>query len=169
MSEAIDTLSVLSPVSGTAMTLDSVPDPTFSAGMVGPGVAIHPEPGQEGGQERKQEAVAPIAGTLVKLHPHAFVVMAPDGSRGVLVHLGIDTVQLAGEGFDLMATQGERVEAGAPVIRWSPGTVATAGKPSVVPVVALDASAGALTEEARGAVVHGDPLFVWGRGTTRTE
>lgn len=161
MSEAIDALRVLSPIPGTAMTLESVPDPTFSAGMVGPGVAIHPEPGQEGGQERKQEAVSPISGMLVKLHPHAFVVMAPDGSRGVLVHLGIDTVQLAGEGFELMATQGEQVEAGAPVIRWSPGTVAAAGKPSVVPVVALDASVGSLTEEAHGAVVCGDLLFVW--------
>ena len=162
MSEAIDALRVVSPVPGTAMSLESVPDPTFSAGMVGPGVAIHPEPGQEGGQDRKQEAVSPIAGTLVKLHPHACVVMDPDGSRGVLVHLVIDTVQLAGEGFDHMSTQGERVEAGAPVIRWSPGAVAAAGKPSVVPVVALDASAGALTEEAHGAVVRGDPLFVWG-------
>ncbi|WP_017608338.1 PTS sugar transporter subunit IIA [Nocardiopsis xinjiangensis] len=161
MSEAIDTLRVVSPVPGTAMGLESVPDPTFSAGMVGPGVAIHPEPGQEGGQDRKQEAVSPITGMLVKLHPHAFVVMASDGSRGVLVHLGIDTVQLAGEGFDLMATQGERVEAGVPVIRWSPGAVAAAGKPSVVPVVALEASADALTEEAHGAVVRGDPLFVW--------
>lgn len=162
MSEATDALRVLSPVPGTAMPLDSVPDPTFSAGMVGPGVAVHPEPGQEGGQDRKQEAVSPISGTLVKLHPHAFVVMAPDRSRGVLVHLGIDTVQLAGEGFELMATQGERVEAGAPVTRWSPGAVAAAGKPSVVPVVALDAPAGVLTEEAHGAIERGDPLFVWG-------
>lgn len=162
MSEATDALRVLSPVPGTAMSLDSVPDPTFSAGMVGPGVAIHPEPGQEGGQDREQEAVSPISGTLVKLHPHAFVVMAPDHSRGVLVHLGIDTVQLAGEGFDLMAAQGERVEAGTPVIRWSPGAVAAAGKPSVVPVIALDAPVSALTEEAHGAVERGDPLFVWG-------
>lgn len=162
MSVATAALRVLSPVSGTAMSLESVPDPTFSAGMVGPGVAIHPEPGQEGGQDRKQEVVSPISGTLVKLHPHAFVVMGSDRSRGVLVHLGIDTVQLAGEGFDLMAAQGERVEAGAPVIRWSPGSVAAAGKPSVVPVVALDAPAEALTEEAHGAVERGDPLFLWG-------
>ncbi|WP_159940622.1 MULTISPECIES: PTS glucose transporter subunit IIA [unclassified Nocardiopsis] len=161
MSDATSPLRVLSPVSGTALPLDTVPDPVFSQSMVGPGVAVHPEPGQEGGQEGVQDAVSPIAGTLVKLHPHAFVVMAPDHRRGVLVHLGIDTVQLAGEGFTLLAAEGDELEAGAPVVRWSPGTVAAQGRPSVVPVVALDASADALSDAADGAVEHGDPLFTW--------
>ena len=143
------------------MSLESVPDPVFSQSMVGPGLAVHPEPGQEGGQEARQEAVAPIDGTLVKLHPHAFVVMAPDNRRGVLVHLGIDTVQLAGEGFDLLVTEGSEVTAGTPVIEWSPGLVASLGKPSVVPVVALDAGADALSEGVNGAVATGDDLFVW--------
>ncbi|MBQ1083902.1 MULTISPECIES: PTS glucose transporter subunit IIA [unclassified Nocardiopsis] len=154
-------LRVLSPVSGTALSLDTVPDPVFSQSMVGPGVAVHPEPGQEGGQESQHEAVAPIAGTLVKLHPHAYVVMAADNRRGVLVHLGIDTVQLAGEGFTLLAKEGTEVAAGTPVIRWSPGAVAAAGKPSVVPVVALDGEPGSLSELAAGAVEPGEVLFVW--------
>ncbi|MGW5878600.1 PTS sugar transporter subunit IIA [Nocardiopsis terrae] len=161
MSDVNGALRVLSPVTGTAMSLETVPDPVFSQSMVGPGVAVHPEPGQEGGQESQHEAVAPIAGTLVKLHPHAYVVMAPDGARGVLVHLGIDTVQLAGEGFVLLAREGAQVAAGAPVIRWSPGTVAALGKPSVVPVVALDARPEALSEQAEGAVEPGEALFLW--------
>jgi PTS system glucose-specific IIA component/PTS system N-acetylglucosamine-specific IIA component len=161
MSDVVDALRVLSPVAGTALSLSTVPDPVFSEGMVGPGVAIHPEPGQEGGQEGTQEAVAPIAGDLVKLHPHAFVVMAPDQRRGVLVHLGIDTVQLAGEGFTLLVEEGARVEVGTPVIRWSPGLVASQGKPSVVPVVALDAEPGTVRELADGCVGTGDPLFTW--------
>ncbi|WP_306366252.1 PTS glucose transporter subunit IIA [Nocardiopsis sp. CC223A] len=154
-------LSVLSPVRGTALSLETVPDPVFSQGMVGPGVAVHPEPGQEGGQEGTQEAIAPIDGTLVKLHPHAFVVMAPDQRRGVLVHLGIDTVKLKGEGFTLLVEEGAEVAAGTPVVRWSPGSVAARGLPAVVPVVALDAAPGALDAIADGGVNAGEPLFTW--------
>ncbi|WP_017583263.1 PTS sugar transporter subunit IIA [Nocardiopsis valliformis] len=161
MSDVNRALRVLSPVPGTAMSLETVPDPVFSQSMVGPGVAVHPEPGQEGGQESWHEAVSPIAGTLVKLHPHAYVVMAADNRRGVLVHLGIDTVQLAGEGFTLLAEEGSQVAEGTPVVRWSPGMVASLGKPSVVPVVALDAEPGALSELACGAVEPGEVLFVW--------
>ena len=51
------------------------------------------------------------AGKIVKLHPHAYVVQTADGA-GVLGHLGIDTVQLAGEGFELIATEGAEVSAG---------------------------------------------------------
>lgn len=161
MSDHTSALRVLSPVTGTAMSLETVPDPVFSQSMVGPGLAVHPEPGQEGGQESRQEAVSPISGTLVKLHPHAFVVMATDDGHGVLVHLGIDTVQLAGEGFTLLVSEGAEVTAGTPVIEWSPGLVASLGKPSVVPVVALDAVADALGGHASGAVNTGDELFVW--------
>ncbi|WP_017604646.1 PTS sugar transporter subunit IIA [Nocardiopsis alkaliphila] len=166
MPDANGALRVLSPVTGTAMSLDSVPDPVFSQGMVGPGLAVHPEPGQEGGQEARQEAVAPISGTLVKLHPHAYVVMAPDNRRGVLVHLGIDTVQLAGEGFTLLVEEGAEVVAGTPLIDWSPGMVASLGRPSVVPVVALDTTPEALSGHTRGAVDTGDELFVWNPDVT---
>ena len=161
MQDVTSTLRVFSPAAGTAMSLETVPDPVFSQGMVGPGVAIHPEPGQEGGQEGRQEAVAPLTGTLVKLRPHAFVVMAEGRERGILVHLGIDTVQLEGEGFTLLATEGAQVRVGTPVIDWSPGGVAAAGKPSVVPVVALDADQEELIDVVSGAVDPGDSLFSW--------
>lgn len=62
MSDMTGALRVLSPVPGTALSLETVPDPVFSQSMVGPGVAVHPEPGQEGGQEGSQEAVSPIGG-----------------------------------------------------------------------------------------------------------
>ncbi|MCY9785549.1 PTS glucose transporter subunit IIA [Nocardiopsis sp. EMB25] len=154
-------LRVLAPVPGTARPLDTVPDPVFSQSMVGPGLAVHPD-SEQGGAGDLQEARSPIAGTVAKLHPHAFVVMAPDQTRGVLVHLGIDTVDLAGEGFSLLVEQGDEVAAGTPVVRWSPSGVAALGKSPVVPVVALDAAADALTEPADGAVDHGQPLFTWG-------
>ncbi len=69
--------------------------------------------------------VSPIAGTALKVHPHAFVVLG-EGGVGVLVHLGIDTVKLEGRGFEVLAAQGTTVEAGAPVVRWDTAHVVAA-------------------------------------------
>ncbi|MFI6320386.1 PTS glucose transporter subunit IIA [Nonomuraea sp. NPDC050556] len=145
--------SVLAPVEGAAVGLSAVPDPVFSAGMVGPGTAIDParSPGK---------AVAPISGKIMKLHPHAYVIVGDDG-KGVLVHLGIDTVQLKGEGFQLLAAEGDRVSAGQPVVAWDPGKIEAGGRSPVCPVVALDASAASVTDLAEGAVHFGDELFQW--------
>lgn len=145
--------SVLAPVEGAAVGLSAVPDPVFSAGMVGPGTAIDPSRGPG-------KAVAPIAGKIMKLHPHAYVIVGDDG-KGVLVHLGIDTVQLKGEGFRLLAAEGDRVSAGQPVVAWDPAAVEAGGRSPVCPVVALDASAGSVTEVVMGAVHVGDELFQW--------
>ncbi|MEU4571810.1 MULTISPECIES: PTS sugar transporter subunit IIA [unclassified Nonomuraea] len=145
--------TVLAPVEGAAVGLAAVPDPVFSAGMVGPGTAIDPLRGPG-------KAVAPIAGKIMKLHPHAYVIVGDDG-KGVLVHLGIDTVQLKGKGFQLLAAEGDRVSAGQPVVSWDPAAIEAGGRSPVCPVVALDAVAGAVTDVARGAVHAGDELFRW--------
>ena len=148
------TLTVLAPMSGVAVALTAVPDPVFAEALVGPGVAIDPElqPG---------EVVAPITGRIAKLHPHAFVVVGADG-QGVLVHLGIDTVQLRGEGFELLAAEGDEVAAGTPIVRWDPGAVAAGGRSPICPVVALDAAAGDLSEMVvSGAIAAGSEVFTW--------
>jgi PTS system N-acetylglucosamine-specific IIA component len=147
-------LRVGSPVAGRLVGLAGVPDPVFSGAMVGPGTAVDPlpEPAAVG---------SPIDGTLVKLHPHAFVVLS-DGGRGVLVHLGIDTVQLGGEGFELLVEEGAAVTAGQPLVRWDPAAVAASGRSPVCPVVALDATGDALRElREDGEVAPGDQLFLW--------
>ncbi len=150
------TVRVLAPVPGRALAMADVPDPVFSGAMVGPGTAIDP-------LRQPVEAVAPVSGTIVKLHPHAFVVTTADGA-GVLVHLGIDTVQLKGEGFELLAAEGDTVEAGAPIVRWDPAAVEAGGRSPVSPVVALDASADALSDlRNSGDVQEGDPIFTWQR------
>ncbi len=153
--DAVDTsvLRVGSPLPGTAIALSAVPDPVFAQAMVGPGAAVDPERGP-------LTAVAPIAGTLVKLKPHAFVIAGPDG-RGVLVHLGIDTVNLDGAGFELLAAEGAEVPAGAPVIRWNPAEIEAGGLSPICPVIALDAEAGAVSSIAEGAVEPGAALFSW--------
>ncbi|WP_239161324.1 PTS sugar transporter subunit IIA [Acrocarpospora phusangensis] len=140
-------------MAGAAISLSAVPDPVFSQAMVGPGAAIDParEPGH---------ALAPISGRIVKLHPHAYVIEAPDG-RGVLVHLGIDTVQLKGAGFEPLVAEGDPVRAGQPVVSWNPADVEAGGRSPICPVVALDTPASAVLRVAAGPVHAGDELFQW--------
>ena len=146
---------VLAPCPGRVIAMSDVPDPVFAEEMVGPGVAIEPEPGPT-------TVVSPIAGKVLKVLPHAFVVLG-DGV-GVLVHLGINTVRLEGQGFEVLATQGSEVAAGDPMIRWDPSEVpdSAAGQDvsTVVPVVVMDAPRGSVTSDAIGdRVSAGDLLF----------
>jgi len=143
-----------SPMDGEVVGLAGVPDPVFAEAMVGPGTAV--DPGRE-----PADAVAPITGKLIKLHPHAFVVVDPAG-HGVLVHLGIDTVQMKGEGFTLLVAEGDEVQAGQPLVRWDPAAVEASGRSPVSPVVALDAPPEALTDVVDGGSVRaGARLFSW--------
>ncbi|CCH33578.1 PTS glucose transporter subunit IIA [Actinosynnema sp. NPDC047251] len=150
------TLRVTSPVSGRLVALTEVPDPVFSQAMVGPGIAVEPD-------RAAAEVVSPVDGTVVTLHPHAFVVATGDGAA-VLVHLGIDTVKRKGEGFTLHVVKGEVVRAGQPVVTWDPAEVEAAGFAPICPVIALDATADALLDLAEpGPVAAGDALFSWQR------
>lgn len=143
---------VAAPVPGRAVPLAAVPDPVFARGMVGPGLAV--EPVLAAGV-----AVSPVDGVVARLHPHAYVVVA--GGLGVLVHLGIDTVRLAGAGFELLVGVGATVACGQPVARWDPAAVRAGGLCPTCPVVALDAAAADLSGPASGPVSAGDPLFRW--------
>ncbi|MBB1256838.1 PTS sugar transporter subunit IIA [Streptomyces alkaliterrae] len=146
--------TVTSPLAGRVIGLAAVPDPVFSGSMVGPGTAVDPLP-------EPTVAVAPVDGIIVSLHPHAFVVVDPLG-HGVLTHLGIDTVQLNGDGFELVAAKGDTVRRGDPVVRWDPAAVVRAGKSAVCPVVALEATADALSDVLMDSAVRsGDTLFNW--------
>lgn len=141
-----------SPVAGLAAALSEVPDPVFSQAMVGPGAAVKPHGGP-------QDALAPVAGTVSTLHPHAFVITT-DGGTGVLVHLGIDTVKLRGEGFRVHVSEGDRVAAGQPISSWDPAAVEEKGLSAVCPVVVPDAAPEALGDVREGCpVAGGDPLF----------
>jgi phosphotransferase system IIA component len=135
--------------------LAEVPDAVFAQGVVGPGTAVLPDPAV--GDVR-----APDAGRVATAPPHPNVKDA-DGGRGVLVHLGLDTVRLAGEGFTVHVADGDHVEAGQLVATWSPRLVEARGYHSVVPVVALQADPADLTLTAPpGALVApGDPLADW--------
>ena len=143
---------VLAPCPGKLVPLSETPDPVFASEMVGPGVAIDPDPGEV-------TVVSPIAGKVVKVHPHAFVVLGGDGV-GVLVHLGINTVRLDGKGFEVLTTQGSTVAAGDPMVRWDPSTITGDDISTIVPVVAMDRPKGSVPAPADGAfAATGDVLF----------
>ena len=145
-------MRVLAPITGTSREVRDMPDPVFASGLVGAGLAIEPRPGE-------QTAVAPIAGVLRKLFAHAYLVVSDDGPA-VLVHLGIDTVQMHGDGFTLLATEAEHVEAGQDIVRWNPGFVAGTGRSPICAVVVLDCPGVPEPQQSPGSVVTvGRPVF----------
>ncbi|WP_372461800.1 glucose PTS transporter subunit IIA [Nocardioides furvisabuli] len=147
-------LAVLAPLGGTLVPLSEVPDATFAKGVVGHGVAIDPP-------RQVVDVVAPATGRILKLWPHAFALQTADGT-GVLVHLGIDTVQLDGEGFSAHAAEGDEVVVGQSILRYDVPAVEAAGRNPVVPVIVLDRKADtvALRDLAAGADVKGLELLL---------
>ena len=121
---------VLAPVPGRAVRMEEVPDPVFAQLMVGPGAAVDPPRGVV-------DAVAPVSGTVLKVLPHAFVILTA-GGLGILVHLGIDTVQLDGKGFTVHVEKGAEVTAGQLMVTYDVPSVEAAGRNPIVPVVALE-------------------------------
>ncbi len=128
---------VVAPVAGRPVALKNVPDATFAQGIVGYGLAIDPP-------REVVEAVAPISGTVVKIWPHAYVIQNDDNT-GVLVHLGLDTVQLDGKGFTTHVADGDRVEAGQSMITYDVPAVEAAGRNPIIPVVVMDKKADAVS------------------------
>ncbi len=142
---------VLAPCSGRVLALADVDDPVFAAELVGPGAAIEPAPLAE-------TVIAPVAGTIVKLHPHAFAMSAA-GGFAILVHLGINTVRPGGKGFELLVTEGAAVAAGDELIRRNPGELTGENLLPPAVIVVLDRAGGSLgsplvgQDVARGAVL----------------
>jgi glucose-specific phosphotransferase system IIA component len=145
-------MQVLAPCPGRVFPITEVSDPVFAGEMVGPGIAIDPSPG-------RTTVVAPVAGTILKLHPHAFAMATADG-LGILVHLGINTVRLDGAGFELVATEGSTVSAGDPMVTWDPSDISGDDITTTVMVVVLDRPAGTVDSPVLGKdVTAGEPLF----------
>src|SRR5436305_13646351 len=113
-------IRVLAPLDGTVVELESVPDEVFAQKMAGDGVAIDPS---------GQVAVAPVTGDLVKLFPggHAFGISTGDGVE-LIVHVGLDTIELEGEGFENMATEGPVGRGRTRIVRFDGATVERLGK-----------------------------------------
>ena len=115
---------VYAPVSGTAIPSEEIPDETFAAGVLGQGVGIQPNEGM---------VVAPCDGEVstVAETKHAVGISTPDGME-LLIHVGVDTVAMNGDGFAAFVQEGQQVKAGDQLITFDRDKIAAAGHPDVV-------------------------------------
>ena len=132
---ALDSNAILSPVAGRLVNLEATGDPVFASRALGEGVGVVPETTGE------TAVLAPVSGILktVARTGHAFGIKT-DGGIEVLVHIGIDTVDMDGEGFAVVVAKGERIAAGEPLAIVDFGKVAAAGHSVVVVVTVVNAA-----------------------------
>ncbi|MDE1178954.1 phosphoenolpyruvate--protein phosphotransferase [Paraburkholderia sp.] len=154
MSPSQGHIVLLAPLTGPVVPLASVPDPVFSGGMFGDGIGIDPLAGV---------LVAPCDGTLTHLARtgHALTLATPDGAE-ILLHIGIDTVELNGKGFAPMVEQGAQVRAGDVLIEFDQDQIACHA-PSLVSVIAIaNSDAFEIVERVQGGTVKAGetPLLV---------
>ncbi len=135
----------VSPLSGKIMELKEVPDQVFSNKMMGDGFAIKPTKG---------EVVSPVNGKVATLFPtkHAIGIVADNG-REILIHFGIDTVNLQGEGFETLVNQGDNIKAGQPILRVDLDNVKEKATSIITPIIFTN-----LSEEESVSIKAGEEV-----------
>lgn len=118
---------IYAPISGSALQLEKVPDPTFSQRMMGDGIAIEPTIGK---------VVAPFSGKVIQLFPtkHAIGLRSDTGIE-LLIHIGLETVSLNGEGFDAFVKQGDQINTGDPLITFDINGLREKGFNLITPII----------------------------------
>lgn len=143
-------LELNSPIEGLAIPLSEVPDPIFAAGKLGQGAAIEPT---------GNTVYAPGAGKIIATPASGHAVgIKLDNGLELLVHVGIDTVNLAGEGFDVKVKKGERVEAGQELIVFDHDVIKAAGYPMTTPVLITNTGKFAEVEGLIGSMKPTDTI-----------
>ncbi len=150
--EAATDFTVTSPIQGRAVPLTEVKDKTFSSGMLGPGLAVVPESGP---------VVSPIDGEVLVAFPtgHAYGLRSASGVE-LLIHVGMDTVELDGKHFTPKVAAGDKVLRGQTLVEVDWAGVTEDGYETVTPIVVSNATAfEGVTDEQAGAVARGDALY----------
>jgi len=147
----VTAFNIIAPFDGWCAPLEEVPDPVFAGRLLGDGLAIDPTSGI---------VTAPCDGEIVTLPAsgHAVSIRSLHGVD-VLIHIGVDTVQLGGRGFDPRVKPGARVKAGDELIRFDLNVVARGAKSLMTPVVVTSEGATIQNRRGGGLVKAGDPLF----------
>jgi glucose-specific phosphotransferase system IIA component len=146
------TLVICSPFTGRVVRLVDVPDPVFAEGLAGEGLAVEPSDGA---------IFAPVDGSVPHIFPggHALGIVTPQGIE-VLLHMGINTVDLAGQGFHLTITKGAAVQVGNQIGQVDLELLRQRGKSTVTPVLITNPeSLVRLDQLASGTVRAGEPLM----------
>ncbi|MBY0218892.1 PTS system trehalose-specific EIIBC component [Paenibacillus illinoisensis] len=128
--EPVNTLEVMAPLTGTAVPLDQVPDPAFAEKQMGEGVAIEPS---------GNRVVAPFDAQVAHVikSKHAVILEHASGLQ-ILIHVGINTVSLKGEGFNMHVEAGEHVRAGQTLLEFDRNVIEAAGHPLITPIIIPD-------------------------------
>lgn len=141
-----------SPLHGRVIPLAEVPDPGFASGAVGHGVGVDPLGG---------EVVAPADGKVVMTFPtgHAVGLRLTNGIE-LLIHIGIDTVNMGGKGFRVHVKKGDEVHAGSPLVSFDRAAIEAAGYSAITPVLVTNyRKFASVTQDAQGEVTFEDNLL----------
>lgn len=145
-------MDILSPIKGNVVALESVADETFAGKFLGDGIAIKPEEGK---------VVAPCQATVVTLLPshHAIGLMCENGAE-LLIHVGLNTVELQGEHFRPLVKEGDVVSAGTPLLEFDQISIEHKGYDLTTPVLVVNSDDFTLTKyPCQGTVSRGTPLM----------
>lgn len=120
-------IAIYTPFTGEYVKIEDIPDPVFAQKMMGEGFGVNPTEG---------EVVAPINAKVDNVFPtkHAIGLKAENGLE-LLVHVGLDTVQLDGEGFEVLVNSGDEVNVGDPLIRFNLEFIKNNAKSVISPVI----------------------------------
>ena len=126
LQETLET-TVFSPMNGVLIPLSDVNDPIFSQEMMGKGIAIKSE---------QNTVHSPIKGTISMVTPtkHAIGITSDDGIE-ILIHIGLDTVKLNGEGYELLVQENDKVDVGIPLINFDNATITKQGFDIITPLI----------------------------------
>ncbi len=144
------TISITAPVAGRIVAIEDVPDPAFAGGFMGPGFAVEPASGT---------FTAPAAGevALIAATGHAYAIRTLEGAE-ILVHIGLDTVGMGGEGFRAVRAVGDQVQVGDPIMLVDLATVGAKAPSTITPVVVTNGDRFTVSELHLDAAA-GDPVI----------
>ncbi|WP_342558844.1 N-acetylglucosamine-specific PTS transporter subunit IIBC [Metasolibacillus sp. FSL K6-0083] len=145
-------MDVAMPATGELLPLTAVPDQVFGTGMMGPGFAVNPADGI---------FVSPVDGEVAMIFPtqHAIGLLTADGTE-ILIHVGLDTVKLNGEGFETFVKQGQTVKKGDPLLKVDLPLVSAAAPSIVTPVVFTNLQGKEIKVKESGKLQSGEAIHI---------
>lgn len=141
-------VSMVSPLTGISVSLEEVPDPAFAQGFIGEGIAIKPTKGV---------LVAPCDGVVAHMiDTYHSCIIGHDSGIEVLMHIGVNTVNLKGEGFKPLIQTGDQVKQGQPLIEFDIELIERAGYPVITPVIMANGDVVEKLSSSTGEMTAGD-------------